>query len=164
MPKNDALPVSFNTSQFYEILDYEFKRAERDKNAVTLMFIKLGQLEEIERNYGQLTAARVLKEIERLISGNIRRADRGFIYGNDEFMIILPNTPKNGASCMVPKLQRLIESHAITNESGEPVTLSPKFGIASFPHDGEQGTAYRGQRTVDSVQGKLNRIVEQRTV
>jgi len=156
MPENDVLPVSFNTSQFYEILDYEFKRAERYKNAVTLMFIKLGQLEEIGRNYGHLTAARVLNEIEHLISGNIRRADRGFIYGNDEFMIILPNTPKVGASCMVPKLQRLIESHPITSESGEPVSLSPKFGIASFPYDREQekaysiqGTAYCIERAVD---------------
>ena len=149
---NDALPVSFNTSQFYEILDYEFKRAERYKNAVTLMFIKLGQLEEIERDHGQPTAARVLKEIECLICGNIRRVDRGFIYGNDEFMIILPNTPMHGANCMVPKLQRLIEGHPITNESGAPVTLSPKFGIASFPHDGEHGKAHGGQRAVDSGQ------------
>jgi len=152
MPTSDALPVSFNTSQFYEILDYEFKRAERYKNAVTLMFIKLGQLDEIERNDGQLTAARVLKEIEHLISGNIRRADRGFIYGNDELMIILPNTPKNGADCMVPKLQRLIESHPVTSESGVPVTLSPKFGIASFPHDGELEKSYAGQRAEDSGQ------------
>jgi diguanylate cyclase (GGDEF)-like protein len=150
MPINDAHPVSFNTSHFYEILDYEFKRAERYRNAVTLMFIKLGQLEEIEKNYGQLTAERTLKEIERLISGNIRRADRGFIYGNDEFMIILPNTPKNGANCMITKLQRLIESHPVTHESGVPVTLSPKFGIASFPYDGEQGKMNSGQRTVVS--------------
>ena len=139
MPSNDALPVSFNTSQFYEILDYEFKRAERYKNAVTLMFIKLEQLGEIERNHGQPTAARVLREIEGLICGNIRCADRWFIYGHDEFMIILPNTPKNGAHCMVPKLQQLIESHLFTNENGVPVTLSPKFGIASFPQDGAQG-------------------------
>jgi two-component system cell cycle response regulator len=150
MPENVALPVMFNTSQFYEILEYEFNRAERYNNAVTLMFIKLGQLEEIERDHGQPTAARVLKEIECLICGNIRRADRWFIYGNDEFMIILPNTPKHAANCMVPKLQRLIESHPITNESGIPVTLSPKFGIASFPHDEELGNAYSGQRAVDS--------------
>ena len=136
MPTNDALSVLFNTGHFYEILDYEFKRAERYNNAVTLMFIKLEQLVEIERNHGKPTAARVLKEIEGLICGNIRCADRWFIYGNDEFMIILPNTPMNGAHCMVPKLQQLIESHPFTIESGVPVTLSPKFGIASFPHDG----------------------------
>ena len=135
MTENKALSISFITNNFYEILDYEFHRAARYKNVVTLMFIKIGHLDKISRNYGQLAAASILWEIERLIRDNIRHADREFIYGNDEFMIILPHTAKEGANRMVSKLKRLIEGYPFTNGKESGVSLTPKFGIASYPHD-----------------------------
>lgn len=135
MTDADSYPGSAGTSCFFEILDYEFDRAARYKNAVTLMFIKLGRLDEIGKDCGHMAAARLLREIERVIRDNIRRADRGFIYGKDEFMIILPNTPKDGARCMVPKLRRLIENHPLMNGNGDHIALAPQFGIASYPHD-----------------------------
>jgi len=129
--------ISSKTSHFFEILDYEFHRAMRYQNAITLMFIKLCHLDEIVREYGQVTAESMISEVERLIRSNIRHTDRGFMYGKDEFMIILPNTPKDGAHCMIPKLQRLIESYHCNNPSGAFVQLTPKFGIASYMHNSE---------------------------
>ena len=134
MVESASLSISSRTSSFYEILDYEFQRAVRYKNAITLMFIKLCHLDEIVRNYGQQAAEQTISEIERLIRSNIRNTDRGFIYGKDEFMIILPNTPKDAAHNMIPKLQMVIESYRLTNGNGPFVTLMPKFGIASYKH------------------------------
>ena len=135
MMKNNVLSLSFITDNFNEILDYELHRASRYKNTVTLMFIKIGQLDNISRNNGQLAAALILWEIELLIRENIRNADREFIYGNDEFMVILPHTPKEGASRVVSKLKQLIENYPFTNGKESHVSLTPKFGIASYPHD-----------------------------
>jgi diguanylate cyclase (GGDEF)-like protein len=137
MVETASLAISSRTSTFYEILDYEFQRAVRCKNAITLMFIKLCHHDEIVRNCGQQAAEQTISEIERLIRSNIRNTDRGFIYGKDEFMIILPNTPKDGAHRMIPKLQRVIESYRVMNGKGAVVTLEPKFGIASYRHHPE---------------------------
>lgn len=134
MIETASLAISSRTSSFYEILDYEFQRAVRYKNAITLMFIQLCHLDEIVRNYGQQAAEQTISEIERLIRSNIRSTDRGFIYGKYEFMIILPNTPKDRAHSMIPKLQRVIESYRLTNGKGSIVALTPKFGIASYKH------------------------------
>jgi diguanylate cyclase (GGDEF)-like protein len=134
MSENCLLPLPSTPNSFFEMLDYEFRRAHRYKNAVTLMFIKLCHLEEIVSGYGHLTAERMISEIGRIIRSNIRDTDRGFMYGKDEFMIILPNTPKNGASRMIPKLKQLIEGYHYPNESVININLSPKFGIASYPH------------------------------
>jgi diguanylate cyclase (GGDEF)-like protein len=129
--------ISSKTSHFFEILDFEFHRAMRYKIAITLMFIKLCHLDDIVREHGQVTADGMISEIERLIRSNIRRTDKGFMYGKDEFMIILPNTPKDGAHSMIPKLQRLIESCHQNNQRGASVQLTPKFGIASYMHNSE---------------------------
>jgi diguanylate cyclase (GGDEF)-like protein len=149
MVESASLSISSRTSSFYEILDYEFQRAVRYKNVITLMFIRLCHLDEIVRKYGQQTAEQTISEIERLIRSNIRNTDRGFIYGKDEFMIILPNTQKDGAHSMIPKLKRVIESYRLTNEKGAVVTLTPQFGIASYKHNPE---VFAGKiKTADNV-------------
>jgi diguanylate cyclase (GGDEF)-like protein len=141
MVETSSLSILSRTDSFYEILDYEFQRAVRHKNNITLMFIKFCRLDEIVRNYGQKTAEQTITEIERLIRSNIRNTDRGFIYGKDEFMIILPNTPKDGARRMIPKLQRVIEGYRLNDDNGFLPKLTPKFGIASYKHSVEAFSA-----------------------
>jgi diguanylate cyclase (GGDEF)-like protein len=148
MSENCLLPLPSTPNYFFEMLDYEFRRAHRYKNAVTLMFIKLCHLEEIVGSYGQMTAERIASEIGRIIRTNIRDTDRGFMYDKDEFMIILPNTPKIGASRMIPKLKLLIEGYRYPNQKVTNINLSPKFGIASYPGhsgiiDGEDNVAHK---------------------
>jgi diguanylate cyclase (GGDEF)-like protein len=148
MSENCMLQLTSTPNYFFEMLDYEFRRAHRYKNAVTLMFIKLCHLEEIVGSYGQMTAERIASEIGRIIRSNIRDTDRGFMYGKDEFMIILPNTPKISASRMIPKLKLLIEGYRYPNQKVTNINLSPKFGIASYPGhsgiiDGEDNIAHK---------------------
>ena len=152
---SSALPSTPNN--FFEMLDYEFKRAIRYKNAVTLMFIKLCHLEEIVGNYGITTAERIMTEIERIISSNIRNTDRQFLYGKDEFMIILPNTPKKCASSIIPKLQRLIEDYRYSNGRETSLNLAPRFGLASYPNY-EDSTADTAQ-TDDYTKPKASHAV-----
>ena len=133
MAENCILPVSSSMNCFFEMLDYEFHRAVRYKNAVTLIFIKLCHIDDIVGIYGQFTAERIVSEIERIIRNNIRLTDRGFMYGKDEYMIILPQTSKHNANHIIPKLQRLIEDYHFSNERGMSFNLNPKFGVASFP-------------------------------
>jgi diguanylate cyclase (GGDEF)-like protein len=135
MAGRDSQLMMTTSYDFFDMLDYEFKRAARYNNEVTLLFIKLSNLGEVSTRYGQLTASRVLSKIERLIRENIRSSDREFIYGSDEFMLILPQTPKEGANCMIPKLKRLMEHCYFISGDETHVTIIPKFGIASFPHD-----------------------------
>lgn len=135
MSARDAQLTLSNTNEFFEMLDYEFSRASRYKNDVTLLFVKLGNINKIATDYGQLTAARILSKIERLIRDNIRSSDREFIYGNDEFMIIFPQTSKEGGDRIIPKLRELIERCSFTNGDELSVKIAPQFGIASYPHD-----------------------------
>jgi diguanylate cyclase (GGDEF)-like protein len=137
MMENGVLPLPSSMNCFFEMLEYEFHRAVRYKNAVTLMFIKLCRLEELADICGQLNAERIITEIERIIRSNIRFSDRGFMYGKDEYMIILPQTTKNNADHMIPKLQSIIENYRFSNERGMTFNLTPKFGIVSFPFSEE---------------------------
>lgn len=127
--------VSSNTKNFYEMLDYEFSRASRYRYDVTLLFIKLCNLSEINDLYGQLTSTLILSKIENLIKENIRSSDHEFIYGNDELMIIVPQTPKDKAEFLMLKLKRLLENFCFSSDKNACITIEPKFGVASYPYD-----------------------------
>lgn len=143
MIRNESFP---NTDNFYEILDCEFARARRYGIDVTLFFIKLGQVEEIARKYGRLIATRILKDISQLICQNIRQADRGFVYGSGEFMLILPYTSKSNAHCLISKLKPLIENYSFTDSSGGHFTFTPRFGVSSYHPDVQTGKEWRSVR------------------
>jgi len=157
MSENCALTLPSTPNNFFEMLDYEFKRAIRYKNAVTLMFIKLCHLDEIVGNYGQSAAEHIMTEIERIIHLNIRNTDRQFMYGKDEFMIILPNTPKNSANSIIPKLQRVIEDYRYSNGRGTSLNLTPRFGLASYPN--HEDTTAEPADIIDFEKPKTSRAV-----
>ena len=137
MPGSDV-DATFELSSFHEVLNHELQKASSCRNAVTLMFIKFLHLDQVGTNYGTLTAASLLRDIKRHICESIRRDDHGLICGSDELIIILPNTPKEGANRIALKLQRLVESFTFTNGKGAQVTLTPKVGIASYSYSGKK--------------------------
>lgn len=135
MATTDITSSPANMHRFYEILDYELGKAAQCKTDVALIFIKIDHLDEVGQVYGRLTARRLLRKVERLIRLNIRGADRQFNYENDELMLILPNTPIDGANSMVPKLTRLIEDCPFASREGRRIQIKPRFSITSYAHD-----------------------------
>ena len=127
--------TSSTVNCFHETLEYEFRRAARYGTELTLMFIKLGRLDAIGRLFGDSAAADVFWEVDRIIRNNIRFADRKFVHGEDELMIILPHTSKERACCMISKLKQVLENYQFTHGNEGRMKLVPMFGIASYPHD-----------------------------
>lgn len=128
----------------YNILDLELKKASYYKNVVTLIFIKINDFDQIGRSYGSFTASHLFKDIKRLVCQSIRSDDQGLTCGSDELIIILPNTPKEGAARIASKLQRLVESFTFNNGKGTHIRLTPKVGIASYCYSEGAGRQLTG--------------------
>jgi diguanylate cyclase (GGDEF)-like protein len=118
---------------FLNVLEVESSKAEHSGRSVALIFIRIAQLEDMARHLGELYTLNLLREIDLLIRVNIRCTDREFIYGKNEFMLILPDTTKEGARQLLFKLRRIIENFPAADRSGSPVRLVPRFGISSYP-------------------------------
>jgi diguanylate cyclase (GGDEF)-like protein len=66
----------------------------------------------------------------------LRGADIVAKYGGDEFVIILPQTDREGAHILAERVRRSVEEHVFPGEDGKMVITS-SMGIAQFPEDGE---------------------------
>lgn len=85
--------------------------------------------------YGHLVGSRLLAEVGAIVQSNIRKTDKAARYGGDEFVIILPHTEKAGAQILAVKLQVALQEQMFFSDSGERLTVTGSFGVASYPDD-----------------------------
>jgi len=132
----DDLTAAFNRRYLDAYLDEELERGRRYGRTLSILFFDLDHLKDVNDRYGHLAGSRVLREVAQLIQGKLRKCDRIFRYGGDEFVVTLPETGTEGAFCAAHRLRRVVRSHRFLATAGLAVNLTASFGVATFPQDG----------------------------
>lgn len=132
----DDLTTAFNRRYLDAYLDEELDRVRRYRRTLSILFFDLDHLKDVNDRHGHLAGSRVLRELAQLIKGKLRKSDRIFRYGGDEFVVTLPETGTEGALCVAHRLRRMVRSHRFLATSGRAVKLTASFGVATFPRDG----------------------------
>lgn len=132
----DDLTTAFNRRYLDAYLDEELERDRRYGRMFSILFFDLDHLKDVNDRHGHLAGSRVLREVAQLIQSKLRKSDRIFRYGGDEFVVTLPETAAEGALRVAHRLRRAVRSHHFLAAEGLVVTLTASFGVATFPHDG----------------------------
>jgi diguanylate cyclase (GGDEF)-like protein len=140
---SDGLTGLINKRYLKDLLGEEIHRAEVNHHPLSLFIFDLDHFKKLNDSYGHLTGDRVLQGMAELLRGGktIRDTDIAARWGGEEFLIILPGTPKEGALKAAEKVRDTLEKQLFEDDDGNPiikVTLSG--GIATFPEDGVQQT------------------------
>lgn len=133
----DDLTGLYNSRHLHMLLDFEVERARRYGTDLSLIFIDLDRFKSVNDTYGHLAGSRLLTEIGHLIRDHIRKSDIAARYGGDEFVIILPNTAKDGAYVLASNLREAIRKYQFLADDGNYIRVTASFGIAAFPSDAE---------------------------
>jgi len=130
----DPLTSVPNRRAFYEVLQRERHRLERNGRPLTLAYIDLDNFKEVNDGFGHKAGDSVLTAVASVMARSLRKADVVARLGGDEFAIMLPETNADAARQVVTKLHmRLMEA---MKENGLPIT----FSIGSVTFTGALGT------------------------
>ncbi|NIA30838.1 MAG: diguanylate cyclase [Actinobacteria bacterium] len=132
----DGLTGLYNHRYFKRFLTQEIKRARRHKSQVSLIMMDIDHFKNYNDTYGHLAGDEVLRNVAKLMTGNIRSIDVAARYGGEEFVIVLPQTNKNAAKIVAEKLRTLVGDQKFQNEDTQPngkITIS--MGVATFPEN-----------------------------
>lgn len=152
----DDTAECFNRRHFEEFLVEELARSSRFKTPLSLIFFDMDNLKEVNNRLGHAMGSRTLLEVSQRVRSKIRKFDKLFRFGGDEFCIVLPETEWHGALEVAERVREAISTRPMLQRelgsgSGQPMTAS--FGIASFPLHAraKEELVVRADRAMQSV-------------
>ena len=131
----DPLTGLYNRHYFNSMIAPELSRSDRYIRPITLMMIDVDGFRAVNNRLGHLKGDEVLQEVAKLLSENVRAADRVIRYGGDEFLVFMPETVDEGVQVAERLRERIGSIAARTGIEGVSVGLS--IGIYTrLPQDG----------------------------
>jgi len=122
-----------------------FRTEWERKRPFSLFLFDLDHFKQYNDGNGHLAGDDLLRALGRLLREHLREDEHVGRYGGEEFLLLLPDTRKEGALQAAERLRRLVQDHPFPHEAAQPggrVTLSG--GVASFPEDGPDAAALLG--------------------
>ncbi len=131
LSETDALTGLLNARGFASRLRAELKRGRRYREPVTLLFLDLDGLKDINDRHGHRAGSEALRQIAGVIRSSLRDTDVGARWGGDEFTILAPRTAPVPAIALAERLRSRIAAQTF------PWTLTASIGVATRdPEDG----------------------------
>jgi two-component system cell cycle response regulator len=130
LARTDALTGLANRRHTDDRLAYEIARARRNKQSLSIALCDIDHFKHINDSCGHLMGDEVLVRIGKTIAGSLRNVDIAGRWGGEEFMLVLPDTPIDGARVAAERIRTAIESHGAIPNGPTTVTLSA--GVTSY--------------------------------
>ena len=130
----DELTGLYNRKYLHHRLEAEMSRAKRYGTPLSCLLIDIDFFKTVNDMYGYDWGDVLLKKIAQMLEALIRKEDILTRYGDEEFILILPNTPEDNAYIFAERFRRDIEKMEFipaNEEERHPITISG--GISSYP-------------------------------
>ena len=135
LSETDELTRILNRRGFAIIADRLFGQAVRYNRPISLLLIDCDNLKPVNDTLGHKAGDALLIALVKGVQGQLRHTDILARQGGDEFLVLLPETPVEGASDAAEKVRAAVESVSLA--FGDTlVRTSVSIGMASYPADG----------------------------
>ena len=122
----DSLTGCFNRAYAMEALSAELRRARRTSRPAAVVMFDIDELKSINARYGHLTGDAMLSTIGTHLSSMLRGTDIKCRIGGDEFLIILPDTMREGAEHVARSLVTALSNLRV---AAGTTTVSPMISV-----------------------------------
>jgi two-component system chemotaxis family response regulator WspR len=132
----DGLTGLSNRRYFDEYGEAQWRQAARERYPIAILMIDVDQFKLYNDNYGHLAGDEVLKSVASAVKRSfVRPTDLAARFGGEEFVVILPATPRDPLQSLGERLARNVEALNIPHRGStiaNHVTISVG-GAATIP-------------------------------
>lgn len=126
----DDLTKSYNRRHAMFTLREWFSRSKRYGTAFSMIYFDLNGLKLINDQYGHQAGDLLLRSVVGVVKKLLRESDLLFRMGGDEFMVLCPDTDKNGALICAERMQEAVAGITIVDK-----TVTFAFGVVHSSED-----------------------------
>jgi diguanylate cyclase (GGDEF)-like protein len=116
---------------FYQCLEKEISRAERQNLSLALLMVDLDYFKQFNDNYGHPMGDKALVKVSEILRNDLRDMDTVARYGGEEFAIILPGVDEKLAFRTAERIRISLESYRFKVVNGK-FRLTLSIGISIY--------------------------------
>lgn len=112
-----------------ERLEVELKRGDQG-SPMSLIMLDIDHFKSVNDTYGHPAGDAVLREVAAIVKRSVRDVDVCGRYGGEEFVVLLPLTPMDGALVVAERIREAVRSKGF-DLRGEPRQVTVSMGVAT---------------------------------
>jgi len=130
----DTLTGMPNRRSFNQRMDAEWGRAIREKTPISFLMIDVDRFKLFNDNYGHQQGDVALQTVANAIQTTLKRSsDMAARWGGEEFAVLLPNTPIEGALMIAEQIRANIESTPVPSIGDyPPLPIAASLGATTL--------------------------------
>ncbi|MEW6684690.1 MAG: diguanylate cyclase [Candidatus Edwardsbacteria bacterium] len=129
----DDLTGLYNSRYCDEFLEKSLEIAAREEAPLSVIFLDLDNLKEVDDTYGHLMGGETLREVGTRLKKLVKDPEIAARFGGDEFVLILPNQDVESALEKAEEVRKSIEAEPFLVGRGVSCRITASLGVASFP-------------------------------
>jgi diguanylate cyclase (GGDEF)-like protein len=134
---SDPLTGALNRRGLEQKMEEELSRARRFRRPLSVLLVDMDGLKKYNDRYGHYQGDLAIAHLGRVLREGVRGIDIVARYGGDEFVVILPETDKEGAGNLAEKARNSPALLAANAPQVLKANLGLTIGCATFPEDGD---------------------------
>ncbi len=131
----DPLTGLFNRRQYEMLFVRERERCRRQNSPMCLCIADLDHFKALNDKLGHDAGDAALRHVASLFARHMRQSDVLGRFGGEEFIMLLPDTDEQQASCMVERLRQALEQSPLLLSSGRDYPLTATFAVTRVQDD-----------------------------
>ena len=131
LSSTDRLTGLYNRGHWEESLQKEHARHRRYDSTATLIMLDIDHFKRINDTYGHQAGDKAIQRVADVIRDLSRVMDVAGRYGGEEFVILLPDTSKEGGRVFAERLRHNVAALKIEH-AGEVLRLTISLGVADL--------------------------------
>ncbi|WP_026988055.1 PleD family two-component system response regulator [Fodinicurvata fenggangensis] len=168
MAYTDSLTGTYNRRYMNSYLERKLPEIKETGKPLALLIFDIDHFKEVNDTHGHGVGDKILREVCRRVSDNVRDFDLLSRFGGEEFVLIMPNTTTEQAMSIAERLREQIGCFAveIDEEVGEQtVTVSIGVSVTIDPNTKPSTLLEEADHALyEAKRGGRNRVVMSETV
>jgi diguanylate cyclase (GGDEF)-like protein len=132
LAQRDPLTQAYNRHHFWQLAHTEMARVKRYHRPLTMAMIDADHFKDVNDRYGHDVGDLVLKSVVDICHESLRKNDVLARYGGEEFIVLLPETPVEGALAVVERLRERIAQTPLVLDDGRSVPMTVSIGLSTL--------------------------------
>lgn len=130
-------------------LNKEIEYAKNNNSSLSVCFVDVNNLKEINDNLGHATGDELLIKLTQVLKNNIRESDAVARFGGDEFLLIFPNIKREAAEKIWERIKN--ELNRINKAKESQFNISVSHGIVEC----EDGCSSSAEKLISIADEKM---------